>query len=192
MLTIRNIVEKLQDDFDLRGVAAQVVFGNWQTSQHTGANRVIIGLSDFDADAQGQTMGMRPGPVVNGSTAAASIALHMQDAVVWVHGIAPEGTPDDQRVNAAHDATVRLLHATIAGLKRNIRQGSIGKGTWPAVDIGDVTYGALARFKFTVAVPVLGDAWAVVPKPYTVTAQVQLNTANGPVVGATVPAEGPE
>lgn len=193
MLTIRTIAQDLAADFAARGIIAAVAFGNWQVAQHTGADRVIIGLGDFDPDGQNQPAGLRPGPVIYNGKAAPSLALHVQEGVAWVHGVAPDGTADADRINASHDRTTVLLHATIAGLIRVVGRGSLsfGKGQWPSVDTGDVTYGALARFRFAVAVPVLGDAYAVVPKPYTVTTTVTGAFPSGDEAGGTFTTEAP-
>lgn len=195
MLTIRTIVQDLAADFGARNIGATVVFGNWQVEQHKGGDRVVIGLGDFDPDAQGLAPLSGPGhfPHPGGSTAAPTLALHLQEGIVWVHGVAPEGTSDEERINAAHDRTTRLLHATIAGLRRVVGFGALifGKGQWPAVDTADVTYGALCRFRFSVAVPVLGDPLGVLPKPYAAQTTVSMNLPGGPVVGATFPTEGP-
>lgn len=191
MLTIRTIAQNLAADFAARGIVAAVTFGNWQVGQHTGADRVIIGLGDFDPDGQNQPAGLRPGPVIYNGKAAPSLALHMQEGVAWVHGVAPEGTSEETRIEANHDRTAALLHATIAGLIRVVGRGSLsfGKGQWPTVDTGDVTYGALCRFRFIVAVPVLGDAYTVVPKPYTVTTTVTGTFPSGDEAGGTFTTE---
>lgn len=195
MLTIRTVAQRLAADFALRGVGATVVFGNWQPEQHAGADRVVVGLGDFDTDAMAsQPPGYTPGPVINGATAASTLALHLQEAIVWVHGVGPAGTPDEERIDANHDRTSVLLHATIAGLRRALGYGSLilGKGQWPTVDTGDVTYGALCRFRFAVAVPVLGDPLNVLPKPQTVEATMQMGFAGGTQDGPTIAATGPE
>lgn len=194
MLTIRTVAQRLAADFELRGVGATVVFGNWQAEQHAGADRVVIGLADFDLGAMGsQPPGYTPGPVIHGATAAPTMALHLQEAIVWVHGVAPAGTSDEARIDASHDRTTVLLHATAAALIRVVGYGSLalGKGTWPVVDAADVAYGGLARFRFAVAVPVLGDLLNVLPKPQKVATTMQMGfpagTQDGPVIETTGP-----
>lgn len=189
MLTVRTLAAELQADFTARNIGAVVVFGNWNEQQHAGADRVIIGLGDFDPSSPGVSAANRPGPVIRTgvSTAAPIISVHAQDVLVWVHGVAPEGTAPEDVPNASHDRTARLLHATIAGICRVVGPGALafGKGTWPATAQGDVTYGALARFRCSVDVPVLGDAWAVAPKPYTVTTTTVVDLPSGEVTAST-------
>lgn len=191
MDTVQDIATALVDDFALRNVAAKVVFGNWQVAQHAGADRVIIGLGAFDPDSQDYPIGAAPGSVVNGETAAAVVAVQSQEVLVWVHGTAPDDTAAEDIPAAAHARTQRLLHATIAGLRRILGRGALGfgSGDWPSADTGDVTYGALATLSFSVAIPVLGDAYLVVPKPYTMTATVKADLPSGEVTAATATVE---
>jgi hypothetical protein len=188
MLSIDTLAAELASYFAARSIAVEVVLGNWQEAQHAGADRVIVGLGDFDPDAPGTSVGLRPGVVIQtgATTAAQIVAVRTQEVVVWVHGVAPDGTSDAARTTANHVRTAQLLDATIAGLRRVVGRGalSFGKGAWPAAAIGDVTYGALARFKCLLDIPVLGDAWAVVPKPYSVQTQVVADLPGGEVTAA--------
>ncbi|MFO0588834.1 MAG: hypothetical protein U0441_14890 [Polyangiaceae bacterium] len=185
---MRQLAVKLQEDFTLRNVGAEVVFGNWSVEQHAGADRVILGLGDFDPASAGVSTANRPGVVLQTgvNTASQVVSVHAQEVLVWVHGVAPEGTAEIDVPALSHDRTGVLLHATIAGLLRVVGRGALafGKGTWPTAAQGDVTYGALARLKCMIDVPVLGDAWSVVPKPYSVTTQVVAELPGGDVVAS--------
>lgn len=191
MYSVRVLGQELQDDFDARGVLATVDYGNWEESQHKGAARVILGLGDFDPDAQNFPNVVQPGTVVipGADTAAAVVAVQAQEVIIWVHDVAPEGTAPIDIPKLSHDRTGVLLHATISGLRRVGGRAAlifVGKGTWPSVTQGDITYGSLAKLKCAIAIPVLGDPWPVVPKPYKVTATVSMKLPGGDHVGATV------
>lgn len=185
--TMQDIADALQADFDLRAVGAHVDFGNWNAEVHAAADHVVIGLGAFDPDATGFPAGMSPGPVIFGispEAAASTVAVQGQEGIAWVHGLAPEGTAEALIPRASHARTQRLLHATIAALRRIVGRGALifAAGEWPAVAQGDVTYGALARFRFKIAIPVLGDAYAVVPKPYSVQTTVKASLPSGEVI----------
>lgn len=191
MDTVQDIATALEADFALRNVGAAVTFGNWQAAQHAGADHVVIGLGAFDPDSEDFPIGAAPGYVVDGETAAATVSVQSQEVLVWVHGVAPEDTEESAIPAASHARTQRLLHATIAGLRRILGRGALafGAGEWPSATQGDVTYGALATLSFNVAIPVLGDAYLVVPKPYTVTATVKADLPSGEVTAATATVE---
>jgi len=146
----------------------------------------VIGLGTFDPDAQNFPPGQSPGSVDHGVTAAATVAVRAQEVIAWVHGVAAGGTSEATLAAANHARTAVLLDATIAALRRILGRGAMvfGKGEWPSAAQGDATYGALARFRFWVAIPVLGDAYAIVPKPYSVTAEILADLPGGEVQAA--------
>lgn len=195
--TMQDIADAIQVDFDAREVGAKVDFGNWNAEIHAAADHVVIGLGAFDPDASGFPPGMSPGPVVFGvlATAAPTVAVQGQEGIAWIHGAAPAGTAEDLIPRASHARTQRLLHATIAALRRIVGRGALAfsAGEWPAAAQGDITYGALARFRFRIAIPVLGDAYAVAPKPYSVATTVKASLPGGDVVASqgTTPAPDP-
>lgn len=186
MDTIQDLAVALKADFDLRGGGVAVDFGNWQSEIHAGADRIVLGLGTFDPDAQNFPPGQSPGAVNHGATAAVTVALRAQEVIAWVHGVAPGGTSEAAVAAASHARASVLLDATTAALRRILGRGALvfGKGDWPSAAQGDVTYGALARFRFFVAIPVLGDAYAVVPKPYSVTAEILADLPGGEVQAA--------
>lgn len=193
--TLEEIVTALQADFDARSVGASVVMGAWRPEEHAGADRVVLGLGSFDPDlplASPMPLIAGPGPVLAGSAAASTLALRGQEYVVWVHGVAPAGTAVEDVVRLNHRRTGELLDATTAGLIRVVGRGSIkfGPGQWPKADVGDVTYGALCRFAISVAIPVRGDAYAVVPRPYTLTTEIKTAFPEGDETGATIETTG--
>lgn len=196
MFSIDVLRDELAAYFAARNITVDVVLGNWRESDHAGADRVILGLGDFDPDAADTPPALRPGVVVQtgAATAAAVVAVRTQEVLLWVHGVAASGTAPESVPAASHARTAVLLDATIAGLRRVVGRGalSFGKGSWPAVASGDVTYGALVRFRCVLAIPVLGDAWAVVPKPYSVQTQVVADLPGGEVTGAQTTTEAPE
>lgn len=188
MLAVDELAAGLVSYFADRSIAVEVVLGNWQEAQHAGADRVIVGLGGFDPDAPGVSAASRPGVVVQtgASTAARVEAVRSQEVLFWVHGVAPPDTSPADRPVGNLTRTASLLNSTIAGLRHTVGRGalSFGKGTWVAMAEGDVMYGALARFSCFVDIPVLGDAWAVVPKPYSVQTQVVADLPGGEVTAA--------
>jgi len=194
MLTIQKLCTELQACFEQRSIAASVVFGNWAADEHRGAGSVIIGLGDFDPDASNFPTVAGPGPIMIGDKAYTTVAVRAQQAVVWVHAEAPIPTTDPERVAAAHEATALLLDQTIAALRGVlVGRGALlfERGQWPAADLGDITYGALAKFRFWIAIPVLGlDPLAVVPRPVMVETKATMNLPTGPALAGTIPTKG--
>ncbi len=188
MLSIDVLRNELAAYFSARNITVEVVLGNWREAEHAGADRVILGLGDFDPDAADTPPALRPGVVVQtgATTAAAVVAVRTQEVLLWVHGVAANGTAAESTTVASHARTAELLDATIAGLRRVVGRAalSFGKGSWPAAVTGDVSYGALVRFRCVLAIPVLGDAWTIVPKPYSVQTQVVADMPAGEVVAA--------
>lgn len=184
--SMQDLADQLQADFDARGGGVAVDFGNWRAEVHAGADRIVVGLGAFDPDSKAFPLGQSPGPVISGNTAAPSVAVRAQEGVAWVHGVAPPDTAEALIPRVSHARTAELLDKTISALFRIVNRAflTFGGGEWPSASQGDVTYGGLARFRFRIAIPVKGDAYAVVPKPYQVTTTTVVETPDGEIVGA--------
>jgi hypothetical protein len=146
-------------DLQGRGIAAEILIGEWEDEKHRGQPRVVIGLDAFEIGEPGGHY--QPGAAwpVGSTQVARALGEDVESYSIWVHGIAPAGTPPDQVARASRIATKELVHATWAAIRR--AHGGMfrarGRGQWINEVRGEFVYGALARFTLTIADPVLDD-----------------------------------
>lgn len=146
----------LEEDFaaqDITGV--EVLVGEWRTSEHGGAPRVVIGLGKGQID---DPSGARyAGRIDLGDGRSARVLLERKQGYeVWVHAIEPEGTPPELVAQKAREATAWLLDQTCAAMRR--AHGGLALFPWPldwiGEDLGPFAYGSVVHFSAPWALPI--------------------------------------
>ena len=154
-------------DLTANDVVADILIGEWNTEQHYGKPRVVVGIGpgkieDPTGDRFGATgwVDLGDGTLASpfGVTVARALVHRAKQFPIWVHSVAPNGTAPANTAQAARQATAALVDAVVAAIRRT-RGGMVMGWTDEApVDDsekrGEFVYGSVTTFGCVLAIPV--------------------------------------
>ncbi len=162
VFAIDSIVADVQAEFTAKGIAAELLVGEWETFRNQENARVIFGLGAGAFEPVGFSTGDHYAQGANFPTSDTTMARPLwrclQTIKVWVVFPQNEAVDDDRKSIVARQGAWDLLNQTMRAMWHSHGGAFPTKNlVWINEAQADRTYGSAVSFESVFAVPVLDD-----------------------------------